>query len=183
MVYLWKIPDDWPEELIGKYVRSESIDRFELTQGTSIAPNSPVVLSFDVPKSNLTCLDDLPNTSMVPVVNSRIADVLWSCASEDCQLLSTRVETSDGVISGFWTVVATKKLPIMDLRRSVFSVIPGTESVMGIQNLVCNKDPLCNAQMARDIQYLPNLFISDELYSAIAGFEPRGIGFYIVPQM
>lgn len=178
MVYLWRNSDDLPEELIGEYVRSNSVDRFELKKGVAIAADSKIVLRFACPKASLAAIDDLPNSAMIPVVSPRVADVLRSSAASECQLIEAHIIASDGALGGYSAVVATKSLAVMDRLQSEYTTVPGTDAVMAIQRLVCRDTGLHLLSMARDTEYLSNLFVSDELRLAILGVRPRGIAFY-----
>ncbi len=64
MVYLWKIPDEYPEKLIGEYDRENSPDRFIFKKGEILSSDlaKPVIM-FDVSVQDLRELDDLANNA------------------------------------------------------------------------------------------------------------------------
>ena len=178
MLYLWEIPNDWSERLIGEYDRSQSIDRFELRGGRAIDPESRVVIRFRCPRSKLSKLDDLPNSSRIPVVSPRLADVLRAHASDECQLIPARVIASGGDLDDFRVVVATKSVPLLDRDRSEYTLIPGTTAVMGVERLVWREEGLGDLAMARDAERMSSLVVSEDLRSAILELKPKGLALY-----
>ena len=173
------MPNDWPEQHIGEYVRSESVDRFTLKEGMAVAADSKVALKFSSPKVELQRIDGLPNSGMIPVVSSRIADVLRQYAGADCQLIDCAVHAVDGVLYGYCAVVAKRRVSVLDRLSSLYSVVPGTDAIMSIRHFVAKPKGLCGLSMARDSEYLSNLYVSKDLRMAIQEVNPPGIAFYL----
>jgi len=175
MIYLWEVPDCWPERLIGEYDRAKSIDRFALKQGEAISSEAGITIQFACKSDDLIKLDNLPNSALIPVVSCRLANLLSDQAPEDCQLVEVDIVSVDGHVDDYVAVVATKSVPVLDRYRSRFTLVPDTDEVMGIQELVCRKEGLQGLSIARDTQYLPNLFVSDELGTKIMRMKPNGM--------
>jgi hypothetical protein len=78
MVYLWKIPDDYPESLLGEYDRDRGPDRFAFKQGRPLdeSPSQRPRFRFACAAAKLSKLHDLGNNALVPLVSPFVAEVL-----------------------------------------------------------------------------------------------------------
>jgi len=167
-MYLWEIPKDYPEELIGRYDKSRSPDRFLLKQGKPVDIRE-IFVKYDVKAEKLQGYDYLANSAMVPLVNSRVANVLMSLATEEIQLIRAHVIALDMEIPDYQIVVATKQVKAVDHKTSEYVYVPGTKSIMSFKKLRCLEDCLGTLHIARDTEYLSNLYISEVLRNALAG--------------
>ena len=178
MVYLWTIPDDYPEDLIGTYDRSRSPDRFLLKQGKPLHPVADVYVRFDAKASDLRELDDLATNAMVPLVSTRVAEVLVRVAAGQIQLIPTKIITSDAEMTDYSIVVATSLVQGIDHDSSQYVFVPGTSSIMKFTKLRYKQDCLGVLHIARDAEYLSNLLVSDVLRNALESLDPQGMGLY-----
>ena len=165
MTYLWEISNDYREELIGEYDRDQSSDRFLLKRGEPVSPDFGVpTFRFSADASTLAGLDDLANSAMVPLVSEKVQTVLLEKCPEDVQLLDARIITTNGKeLAGFKVVVAVKTVAAIDHNISEYSLVPGTQQIMGFTSLRCRPGALGDASVARDKECLSNLLVSDDL--------------------
>ncbi|MBN1514556.1 MAG: hypothetical protein JXB13_21245 [Phycisphaerae bacterium] len=178
MVYLWQIPDDYPENLIGTYDRSRSPDRFLLKQGKPLHLVADVHVRFDATASVLRQLDDLATNAMVPLVSARVVEVLVRIAARQVQLIPTKIMTLDGEMTDYSMVVATTSIQGIDHDSSQYVCVPGTSSIMKFTKLRYKQDCLGRLHIARDAEYLSNLLVSDVLRNELDSLVPSGIGLY-----
>lgn len=176
-ILLWKIPDDYPEVLIGKYQRKVSPDRFLFQQGREIVGNLPTpVVMFDAPAKDLTPFADLANSGMLPLVSQPVADVLVRMCASDVQMIPARVVAADAEVPGYSIVNATRTVRSIDHARSQYSLFPGTNAIMRLHTLVCVPECLGSYALARDQEFLSNLLVRADLGEQLKGF--KGIGLY-----
>ena len=176
-VFLWKIPDDYPENLIGTYERDISPDRFIFLQGKEIPIDGPrPVLSFDAPVGVLEEFADLANNALVPLVSSEVASILQRHCPHDIQLIDAQVLASDKNLPGYRIVNATHTVRSINHEKSDYSIVPGTNEIMGFRKLVCLPGCLGSHAIARDGEYLSNLLICRGLRDLLSG--AKGLGMF-----
>ena len=101
MPYLWKIPDEYPEELIGEYLREQSPNRFLLRQGKIFTDhNLTPTFRFNGSLEVLEGFDILPNSTMIPLVSERVANLLIAICASDLQFIPATVMVGDEEILG-----------------------------------------------------------------------------------
>lgn len=177
-MFLWKIPNDYPEQLLGKYDREHGPDRFCYKQGSpldSIPSHSPK-FRFNASVAELRELHDLGNNAMVPLVSPAVVQILNNLCPADVQLVPATASCADGEIEDYSIVVVTHRIRGLDHAESVYKCIPGTESIMRLEKAVYIDSCLGTHDTARDEEYLSNLLISNRLYEAFEGC--KGIGLY-----
>ena len=179
MVYLWKIPSEYPDKLIGEYDKNLSPDRFIFTDGeiVSIGKNYPVI-TFEASIDELKRLDCLCNNAMLPVISERLACTLKEFASADIQLIDVVISASDGELVGYSLLNVTAKVIGIDKAASKFTLIPGTESIMGFKSLRYSSDCMGDHMLARDAEYSSNLMVSDGLVERLITMNLLGVGLY-----
>lgn len=179
MLYLWKIPDDYPESLLGEYDRERGPDRFEFKRGKPLhkLPSERPRFRFTAPAARLRALHDLGNNALVPLVSPRVAGVLRQTCPNDVQLVSAVVTcNNDEVIEDYSIVVVTRCVRGLDHEKSRYKCVPGTGSIMRFHQAVYRDGCLGSYDAARDEEYLSNLLISDRLHWLLQGLD--GIGLY-----
>lgn len=177
MVYLWKIPDDYPETLLGEYDRERGPDRFALKRGKPLEelPSKPPRFRFAAAVSTLRELDDLGNNALVPLVSPAVAEVLRQTCPNDVQLIPAEISCKDGVINDYSVVVMIHSVHGLDHEKSSYKCVPGTKSIMRIEQAAYKDGCLGSHDAARDTEYLSNLLISDRLHDAMAGLKSLGL--------
>ncbi len=170
MTFLWRIPETNSDGLIGTYLRSNGLDRFELRKGKRIeVSEARPIVQFDELTHGLLTFDCLANTA-APLVSQRMAQVLLNTCERDFQLVPARIEAADGVLDGWSLLNATASVRAIDHSRSIYTMVPGTRAIMSFQHLEFLEDCLVGHQLARDAEYLGHLLVSDSLAQALSDF-------------
>ncbi len=179
-IFLWKIPLDHPEELMGKYLRSDSPDRFLFLQGKALSESigTPVV-EFSASARELSRLDDLSNSSRIPLVSPRVAELIQGKCPGDVQFVDTRVVAADRELEGYTILNLVHTVRSIDHGRSEVTLIPGTDSVMSIRKLTCLPDCLRPFALARDEEYRSNVLVREDVRDALVGIGVEGVGLYL----
>ncbi len=175
MIYLWEIPEYYPEKLIGEYDRTCSPDRFMLAEGEPIDKCDLATIRFieaSLPK--LMRYDVLPNSSMLPLVNLKVRKILKEKAPEECQFLNAKIIASDGETDDYNIVVSTKKQDILNKDDSKYSLVSGTDAIMGFTTLRYYSD-LFKYNLAREANYLSHLLVSQSLRDALENANISGL--------
>ena len=91
MVYLWEIPNEYPERFIGDYDRKNSPDRFLFKREVLPLELRRPIINYDASIQELRQSDDLSNNSMIPVVSKRLAEALLKFSPNDIQLIDVLI--------------------------------------------------------------------------------------------
>jgi hypothetical protein len=178
MTYLWRIPDSYPESLIGEYVRISSPDRFLFRQGQAVPDELGVpVVKFAAPLAKLLPYSCLPNSGMIPLINAELRDLLSRVATADIQLIKAKVYAQDGESDNFFILNPASKIVGIDRDKSSFNFVPGTQKIMSFKRLSYINDCLGSHMLARDADYLSHLLVSDELVELLKGRGLLGVEF------
>ncbi|MDQ0027790.1 hypothetical protein J2X90_005626 [Variovorax paradoxus] len=170
MTFLWRISETNADGLIGTYSRSNGLDRFELRRGKRIEVNEAMpTVRFDGRTRDLLAFDCLSNTA-APLVSQRMAQALRDSCAQDVQLVPARIEAADGVLDGWSLLNATATVRAINHRKSVYTMVPGTQAIMSFRHLEYLEGCLGEHQLARDAEYLGHLLVSDSLAQALSDF-------------
>jgi hypothetical protein len=172
MIFIWNIPDEYPEELIGEYLRDRSPDRFLFLRGQSFPTDLGTPhFAFHGKADMLRAYDILPNNAMVPLISRRAADIVMKLCPSDVQLLPANVMTTGGPLSGFMVVNIVSMVSKVDHQNSTYVCIPGTKQIMKFNRLRFNSETLEPHHLARETEYRAFLLVSETLKRT---FEAQG---------
>lgn len=176
MAYLWRIPDNYPESLIGEYQREGAPDRFLFRKGERL-PETVVqpVIRFNAPLEQLRTLDCLTSNAMVPLVNVTFANLFMLRASSDVELIPARVIGSNGTTDEFYLLNVASKVACIDHEYSDYKHVPGTQQIMSFRKLRYVEGCLGAHNLARDTEYLAHLLVSEVIVHAIKSQHLRDI--------
>lgn len=168
MTYLWRIPDRYPNSLIGEYVTAVSPDRFLFLEGRAINEEigTPAV-QFSARLANLSKFACLPNSGMIPLISAEFGELLLSEAAADIQLIKTKVHARDGDSENFFILNLKFKVVGIDRDQSTFVYIPGTREIMAFNSLKYVEGCLGHHMLARDANYLSHLLVSAKLVEMV----------------
>jgi hypothetical protein len=164
MIYLWRIPNEYPESLIGEYEKESSPDRFLFVQGKRIGNcNAVPAFTFTGDPEILREYDVLANSTMIPLVSERVARILTRVCSDDLELLTASVHAAGEPVSGFSLVNVLPRVASVDHRGSNFIFIPGTQQIMKFNRLKLKPDALGAHHLAREVEFNSFILVSDRL--------------------
>ena len=181
MFYLWEIPDDYPEKLIGEYDDNRSLDRYLWRRGEAIDDTAKVVINFSVSKSKLKNRNDLANSSMIPLISERLANVLQKHCAEHIQLVTAETVCSNGNLDGYFLLNVTNRIHAIDRNLSEFTCVKGTNYIMKLKKLIVLPGALGDNHIGRDIDYSSYLYISEYLREVLLAEKILDIGLTMLP--
>jgi|GEM_PF-1447118 len=155
-IYLWEIPETYPDNQIGRYERERSPDRFLFEKGVFLNKeqvSTKPILKYGLSKDQLINYDCLINSATLPVVNNRVVDILTEIAGDDIQLFDVTIECKDGELTGYKLVNITHTIKAIDLEQSIYSIrqLPrGNTMIANIKRLVFRANCMDQHQLIRD---------------------------------
>lgn len=182
--YLWRIPDDYPQRLIGGYQDAVSPDRFLFKMGEPLpTPLEQPSIRFDATLGELSKFDCLCSNAMIPLVNFSVAEALMKICSDEVEFIKTKVTGNDGVLDDYLILNATRKVYCIDRDGSEYTSVPGTDRIMSFRKATHLENCLGEHKIARDTEYLSHLVVSDvikelftmEKFTGIALINPSDI--------
>ena len=179
MVYLWDIPEFYPNKCIGQYSKTNSIDRLYFKKCLKVCNDkSSLVVNFESKIIDLKKFDVLVSNLLVPIVNDRLGGVIKNTSPNDIQLVDIIVKCKDSVIDDYKILNVLNKILGIDMEKSIFTFIPDTNVIMSIDHLVYKSDVLREFDIARDSDYSSNLIISEKLKTILYDMNLNGISLY-----
>jgi hypothetical protein len=179
MIYLWKIPDDYPQEFIGRYARKTSPDRFLFLKGTTVpSGGSPPQIEFDISRNELMEFDVLPNSAMVPLVSERVSEMLSQLCPNDIQLIETKVLANGKEVGGYKLLNATRCVNCVNHSDSDYVFIPNTDAIMKFNRLRLKDDCMAGHHIARETEYVSYLYVSEQVKGAFDSNKWQGCAFF-----
>lgn len=182
--YLWRIPDDYPQSLIGEYQEEDSPDRFLFKTGTPLPSLlAHPVIRFEKTVKELSIFDCLCNSAMVPLISNSVANELNNLCPGEVEFVKAKVIGSDGTLDSYFILNATKKISCVNREHSDYRCIAGTEKILSFRKLAHYANCLGKYKIARDIDYLSHLVVSNAIkdlvmkksFTGIALIEPSEI--------
>ena len=180
MTYLWRIPNEYPESLIGEYDKKCSPDRFLFVQGKRIGqPASIPSFTFAGEPEALMKYDILPNNTMVPLVSERVARILRGLCPDDIELITANIIAFGEKILGFNLVNILPQIASVDYEGSSFKCIPGTKQIMKFSQLKLKPNVLGAHHLARAVEFNSFILASEKLRLTFNSEHVMGLGFVL----
>jgi hypothetical protein len=164
MVYLWRVPDDYPQGFIGFYGNQDSPDRLLFQRGRLVPKELGVPhFRFEASFESLRNFDVLPNNAGVPLISPGVASLMEQFCSDDIQLIKCAVKFSNHKSEEYFIVNILNQVACLDKARSRFSLIPGTPQIMGFTHIATRPSCLGAHHIGRESEYTPFIFVSEHL--------------------
>jgi len=177
-VYLWERPKEYSEEEIGIYDQDHSLDYFLFQRGKYLS-NKQIdvkpVIKFDLTMQQTKRFDCLLNTSSVPIINNRLADLLREYAAFDIQLFDVKIECIDGELEGYKIMNVCHAVKGIDHAQSVYKKSSVGNYLTRVKRLIYKAGCLGNHKLARDEEYKGNLLVSDFLHNILSKHNFTGL--------
>jgi hypothetical protein len=174
---IWWQPDDYPESLVGDYDETCGPARQVFLEGKAVRVRQAPRLLFACPKKRLMKWDVIHNISGLPICNERTRSLVRARLGEQVQEVAVRVETRDGVLSGYAILNLLARVQLVDRGRSDVVFIRGTQEILKFRRLAFLDLPP-GVHMARTSEYPPYVLVSAELASLL--LESKVTGFAVV---
>lgn len=178
MRFLWRMPDDYPEALIGEYQKETAPDRFDLQKGKSLGNEWGVPeFEFQATSEELSKFDDLANNAMVPLVSSRVAAFLNQSSGELVELIPASIKTQDGNLEGYSVVNVRHFGESVDREKSQYTCIPGTEQPMSFSKLEFRENP--DSRMIVREKIYPGFIVVTDAFKQVCDEQSwNGVGLF-----
>lgn len=177
-IYTWRIPESYPNKFIGEYCADKSPDRFLFKKAMEIEPGEATAyFMFNTISEKLAKYDCLPNTSRIPLVNGRVAQILMEECKNDVQLFRAVVSTLNGTLDDYYLVNITVSVFALDRENSEFRLIPDTEAILSFTRIRYMEGCLLNHHIARNREYTSHILVSSKLREIFKKEKVSGVSF------
>lgn len=179
MIWIWSIPDNWPNKRIGEYIKDSGTDRFVFRETKLLDINEiicPKVI-FECDEKYLKGV--LPNNASLLIVSSKVLEIVNSICPHDFQTLEANVYIMDKKIEGYFMLNILNAVEIIDKEKSIFQKFRGTDSIMGFDKIVYKRNDLLEHNLVRNADYRSHVLVSDRLKEAFEKSKIKGIQFNV----
>ncbi|MFN7629082.1 MAG: imm11 family protein [Pirellula sp.] len=173
---IWQIEDDYPDSLIAEFNRDLGFDRFMLKRGQRIEPiNGRLTFRVQAGIDKIQAIDDVANSTMVPLISLRLAVALEQALGDVIQLIPASIVAIDGVVDSHKLLNVLTMVPAVDHASSRYTTVPGTSSILRFSRMVLRHDALNSVEIARSAEYSSLLLVSERLAGIIENLSPTGL--------
>ena len=167
--YLWFPPEDYPQSILGSCNYQSSPDRVIFIEGKPLTERilTPS-FQFTAPLSRVAKLDILPNTIGVPLISQRVASLLTEICPAEFQLIPSQIETRDAPLDGYSILNVLVEISGIDHARSSIHMLAKLNCIISIRRLRYASGAMGAHHLARDREYSPFLWVSDEVVRKFA---------------
>jgi len=164
IIFIWRIASDYPSCLIA--VCKAGASDVSACKRAEMMREEPVFqFSFAGSDSQLTALEYLPNSALLPVVCSKVAKRISRICGETVQMFPVKVVCEDSVQD--WVLVNPVNSVVgVDWHASDALLIPGTEQVMKFRTFKPLPGVLDGFDVARLREFLPFILVSERFRAA-----------------
>ncbi len=175
MLWLWAIPNTYPNKRIGTIVKNSGTDRFEFLKGT-IMDDSIV----ESPRINFKCdekylLDVLPSNGGLLIVSEKVLQILKKLCPEDIQEFKANVFAKEKFIDGYFLLNITNTVDVFDSEKCEFSKYMG--AITAIKKIAYKTDSLSEHDIARNAEFKSHVLVSDRLKDIFEKEKIKGVEF------
>ncbi len=177
-VYLWRIPDEYPERLVGKYLSNQSPDPFAFRRGSLASLNFPPPrIDFNATPQQLSTFDVLVNDSTIPLLSERAAQVITKNWAEDVQIIDAQVMAKGHSLSGYKLVNITHLVNCVDHHESDCVFMKNADQILKFNRLRLKLDEMGTHHLAREAEYPPFLYVSHKVKEVFDMMRWKGYSF------
>lgn len=176
-MYLWLIPNDYPDSCYGRYDHHNSPDYLSFRKGIKLEAENFLVTSYETPVNQSPMIrceaemaqvrkyDCLESSASAPLVNERVQNLLLAVAPDEVQFIPARVICSDGELEGYSILNITKTIHAIDYENSEYHYIPieGFVPMLSFDMTVYKPGCLGDLHFARDIEESGYILVNDSI--------------------
>ncbi|WP_405170647.1 DUF1629 domain-containing protein [Paenibacillus sp. FSL H8-0280] len=177
MLWIWSVPENFPNKRIGEYVKGSGTDRFVFREGRELTGQivSPKIV-FECLEESLT--DVLPNSGLLLIVSKKVVEILQEICPEDIQIFEANVYIGEKKIPDYYLLNIVSTIEVIDKTESEFTTIKGTDSILNFKKIVYKFDGLPNNHhLVRNLDYKSHVLISDDLKEVFERNNIKGVQF------
>ncbi|WP_291581513.1 imm11 family protein [Clostridium sp. UBA6640] len=181
MIWIWSIPDEWPNKRIGIALKNTGTDRFEFLEGKILDENTTVCpnVVFDCEEKFLS--DVLPNSGSLLIVSRRVLNIIENLCKCDYQVFEANIFVGKNKVNGYYLLNILNPIEILDKSKSVFVTMKNSNAIFKFRKIVYKEDDLINHSIARNADYVPHVLVSQELKEIFEKEKIKGVEFRIEP--
>ena len=177
MLWMWSVPENFPNKKIGQFVKGNGTDRFVFREGRELT--EPI----ECPKIVFECSGDslndvLPNSGSLLVVSKKVIDILHRICSKDVQVFEANVYIGEKKIPEYYLLNIVSAVKVIDKTKSEYSTIKGTDAILSFNKIVYDVEILPNNHhLVRNEDYKSHVLVSDHLKKEFERHNIKGVQF------
>jgi hypothetical protein len=161
---LWFDPHNFPTRLVGAYDYAVSPDGFLFIDGKPLEKSDArPTFHFPAQRWRVLKFDVLPNEIQVPLISPKVATLLAKVCPNDFQLFPTTIDTRDASIDDYYLLNVVVGIYGIDHTRSRSVLFPDSRGIMKLEQLRYVPGAIGDHDLAREREYEPYLWVSDNL--------------------
>jgi hypothetical protein len=176
MIWIWSIPDNYPNKRIGEYVEGSGTDRFVFREGKLIHDKVvPPKIIFDCAEKHL--INILPNSAQLITVSKRLLKILNDVCLKDIQVFNANVFVGGKRITNYYLINLTHIVEVVNKKESEFTTILGTDAILSFEKIVYKNDNLGQFHLVRNSDYRSHVLVSEYLKNIFEKEKITGVQF------
>lgn len=179
MVYIWSIPESYPDKFIGSYEYKKSPDYLIFSNGAPITALTELpIITFDCSKNKLLKYDCLVNSSLLPLINKKLCKIFDDICPNDVQYFDVNIQCKDGALEDYKLLNVTQKVEAIDHNRTEFKYLSEEKGeFFGFKYLVLHQNCLekSGVEIARNSEYTPHILVNQTLHDAFKAEKITGV--------
>lgn len=177
MLWVWSIPEDFPNKRIGEYVKGSGTDRFVFREGRGLTEQIvPPKIVFECSEKDLN--DVLPNSGLLLIVSKKVIDILTGICPQDIQVFEANVYIGEKKISNYYLLNIVNAVEVLDKSKSEYTTIKGTNAILKFKKIVYKFDVLPNNHhIVRNLDYKSHVIVSDVIKEVFERNNIKGVQF------
>ncbi|QHE54032.1 imm11 family protein [Pontibacillus sp. HMF3514] len=177
MLWIWSVPDNFPNNKIGEYVKESGTDRFIFREGRLLTENiNPPKVVFECSEDELT--DVLPNSGHLILVSRKVLEILEKECPQDIQAFNANIYIGDKKIPNYCLINVVNSLGVVNKEESEFTSIKGTNAILKFDKIIYRFNNLPNKHhIVRNADYKSHVIVSDNIKDAFKKNGVHGVEF------
>lgn len=177
MLWIWSVPEDFPNKRIGEYVKGSGTDRFMFREGRELTEQIvPPKIVFECLEKHLN--DVLPNSGLLLIVSKKIVEILAEICPQDIQVFEANVYIGENKIPNYYLLNIVNAVEVVDKSKSEYTTIKGTDAILNFKKIVYKFDVLPNNHhIVRNLDYKSHVLVSDVLKEVFERNNIKGVQF------
>ncbi|MCM3667232.1 hypothetical protein M3204_22810 [Mesobacillus subterraneus] len=176
MIWIWAIPNTYPNKRIGEYIQDSGTDRFVFRQGKVISEDViyPKIV-FEYSEKYLS--DVLPNNGQLIIVSKKVLEIMEDVCPQDIQVFDANVFVGEKRISNYYLINIVNAVEAINKEASEFTSIKGTDAILNFNKIVYKTDDLGKYNLVRNADYRSHILVSDYIKDRFEKENIKGVQF------
>nr|WP_154985931.1 DUF1629 domain-containing protein [Paenibacillus xylanexedens] len=177
MLWIWSVPENFPNKKIGEYIKGSGTDRFVFREGRELTEQiDPPKIAFECSEESLN--DVLPNSGSLLIVSKKVIEILQRMCSKDIQIFEANVYIGEKKIPEYYLLNIISAVEVIDKTQSEYTTIKGTDAILNFKKIVYKFEILPNNyHLVRNLDYKSHVLVSDDLKEEFERNNIKGVQF------